>query len=448
MHSWLFPNLGPFLVPLAAALGLLWLPWGRLVWELLAHPTRRKLLAALVLIPSGWLVIETVRSWDALGGPWGLLGASQWNFRPTLAAASLGGVWLVSFLIVTVNVAFAIALMPPTSRGVRRIAVGVICSVLTIGPAWYALQPSLDATRVARVAIIQPGIVKGSHTDVDAGELRSESLTRTIAGSDVDLVVWGESSFDYDFSERPDLLARLEELSREVGAPILVNQDARRAAGGGTYHYKTAVLITPTGIAGTYDKIRLIPLGEYIPFRFALGWIARFSEAAKENVRRGHQLAVFDANGLRIGPLVCFESAFPDMSRNLANRGADLIVVQSSTSTFQDSWAPAQQASLAAVRAVESGRTVVHAALTGDSVAFDARGRRLGLLDTHRSGVLTVSVPISHDVTPFDRAGDWVIAGSVIALTAAAVVTGVRRGRTASRRRAVEDTRDEDLRLS
>jgi apolipoprotein N-acyltransferase len=88
--------------------------------------------------------------------------------------------------------------------------------------------------------------------------------------------------------------------------------------------------------------------------------------------------------------LICFESAFPDMSRADARRGAQLIVYQTSDSTFQGSWAPAQHASLGALRAAETGRPVVQAALTGVSAAYDAQGRLLASMTTAQRGLLTV----------------------------------------------------------
>ena len=424
MHHWLIPNIGPFILLAAAGLGVLWLPWGWLVWTLLGRG--RVSASSLVLVPSGWVCIEAVRSWSSLGGPWGLLGASQWNFRPTLASAALGGVWLVSFLIVAANVACVIVISKATIARVRVAVIAVLGAAIAFGPLWYAAQPTTHAKRELRVALVQPGVVHGNAPRVDIGEQESETLTRSLAGSHVDLVVWGESSFGYDLSQRPDLLDRLENLVRDVGADLMINIDTKGVNGA---IHKTSVLITPTGIGGSYEKMRLVPFGEYIPFRFAIGWLDRFTEAARQNRLRGNHLAIFHTAGMNVGPVICFESAFPDMSRNLANMGADLIVAQTATSTFQDSWAPAQHASLAAVRAVETGRPVVQAALTGESTAFDVHGRRLGKLTTTQHGTLIVTVPLVHEMTLFDRLGDWMPALAFSSLLLAAIAVSVRRAR-------------------
>jgi apolipoprotein N-acyltransferase len=175
--------------------------------------------------------------------------------------------------------------------------------------------------------------------------------------------------------------------------------------------------------------MRLVPFGEYIPARPLLGWATSVGRAAGEDRRRGDHQVVMNADGLRIGPLVCFESAFPDMSRNLAGMGAQLLVAQSSTSTFQGSWAPAQHASLAALRAAESWRPMVHATLTGISAVYDARGRRIGpRLGTDRSTAAVYDVPTAAGRSPYDRYGDWVVKLAVLLLAvAAAYEVAVRR---------------------
>ena len=128
----------------------------------------------------------------------------------------------------------------------------------------------------------------------------------------------------------------------------------------------------PTG--DRYDKMRLVPFGEYVPARSLLGWATSVGKAAGEDRRRGTEQVVMNAgDGLRIGPMVCFESAFPDMSRHLA-AGRRRVAARASRRPRRSSssWAPEQHASLAALRAAETGRPMVHATLTGVSAVYGA----------------------------------------------------------------------------
>ena len=243
----------------------------------------------------------------------------------------------------------------------------------------------MPAVRHVTVALVQQGIQPSRASRVNASLRLSEGL----GAARPDLIVWGESSVGYDI-ERADtgLLDRIEALAAGTGAQILVNQDSTLPGGGKS---KVALLIGPHGVAGSYVKTRLVPFGEYIPFRGALGWLTSISKAAPSNMIPGdgaHLIHAVDRAGqpLPLGVLICFESAFPDMSRVDADLGAQLIIYQTSDSTFQSSWAPAQHASLSAVRAAETGRPVVQAALTGDTVAFDARGRLLALMTSAHRG--------------------------------------------------------------
>ncbi|HEY9438222.1 MAG TPA: apolipoprotein N-acyltransferase [Streptomyces sp.] len=440
VHHWLVPSLHVFIVVLGAALGLLWAPWGVLVRRLLGGtPSVPRSLVCVAALPSGWLMIELVRSWQGLGGPWGLLGASQWEFSPALRAASVGGVWLVSLLVLAVNTAVVLLIVGAAARTAAVIAL-VGCTLATA--AMWAWAPQPEPAGQARIAVVQPGIIDGPGS-VNRRLARSEELTRSLTGRDVDLVVWGESSLAVDLSRSPRTADDIAELSRLVGAPVLVNMDARQTDRAGRAGiFKSAVLVGPDGPTGDrYDKMRLVPFGEYIPARSMLGWATSVGKAAGEDRLRGSHPVVMDLPGerrLRLGPLVCFESAFPDMSRHLTRDGAQLLVFQSSTSTFQNTWAPAQHASLAALRAAESGRPAVHATLTGISAAFGPEGEPVGeQLGTDASAATVYDVPLARGSTLYVQLGDWAVYGAVAVLVVLGAAAGVRRLRGPARARPV-----------
>ncbi len=423
-HYWLIPNIGPALLLVAIVLGALWAGVGVSAWALLRPPmTLGRSLAALVVVPSYWLLVEWIRSWQALGGPWALLGASQWQHPAMLALASVGGVWLVSFALVAANTGIVILVTAP--RAALR-AVGAVAAAVAAGagPLAFALTPVVHPAGQVTVVLVQPGYQAHPSPLGTA----SQRLTARLGPLRPDLIVWGESSIGEDLRFHHALLDQLRRLSATVGAPILVDQDSFTPGG----KSKVAVLVDSGGIVATYTKTRLVPFGEYIPFRQQLGWLTRISKAAPSNMIPGDGARVMTVPGgrpLKLGVLICFEAAFPDMSRADTRHGAQLIVYQTSDSTFQGSWAPAQHASLSAVRAAETGRPVVQAALTGVTAAFDAQGRQLAWLGTARRGVALVRldlVPATH-FTLFDHIGDTVPWAAIAICFLAALVALNRR---------------------
>jgi apolipoprotein N-acyltransferase len=464
MLSWMAPQIGPGLVLLGGVMGWMWSPFAVAVRRLLrpgASWWRR--LAAFAVVPSCWLIPEWIRSYQGMGGPWDLYGATQWQHPAVLALASVGGVWLVSVALVLANVALMLvvgaawpllldpsaashpgAAVAPGSGRRQRAALGAagvaaFAVAAGAGPLAFALTAPFPSVRAVNVAMVQPGVVKNTTLSADASETLTSELSQggTLGGVKPDLIVWGESSIADDLTGSTSadraLLRQIEVLSAKDGAEILVSQDTTPPGKG---HEKWAVLVSQSGVKGIYVKTRLVPFGEYIPFRAQLGWLTSISKAASSNMVPGtgaHLLMATDRAGrpLPIGVLICFESAFPDMSRVDADLGAQLIVYQSETSTFQGTWGPDQHASLAALRAAETGRPVVQAALTGDTVAFDARGRQLVWLGQSGHGVVSVrlELPAATARTFYDQAGDFVMWTGVAVTGLAGLVTlGRRRG--------------------
>jgi apolipoprotein N-acyltransferase len=394
------------------------------------------------VVPSCWLLTEWLRSWQALGGPWAVFGVSQWQHPAVLALAAVGGVWLVSFVLVLANVAIVLlltslprigaALLPGSSWrwGLAGAGVATVLASIFAGPLAFALTPLSPAVRQVTIAMVQPGVVSNATLAAHASQTLTAELSRdgAVDGVRPDLIVWGESSINEDLTLPAShaLLTQFEARSAEDGADLLVSQDTTVPGKG---HEKWSVLVSPAGIKGIYVKTRLVPFGEYIPFRQQLGWLTKISKAASSNMIPGlgaHLLYATDREGrtLPIGDLVCFESAFGDMARVDTDKGAQLIVYQSATSTFQGTWGPDQHASLGAVRAAETGRPVVQAALTGDTVTFDARGRLLAWMGQDQHGVVAVrlGLPAASARTIYDRLGDYIPWAALAVAVAAALV--------------------------
>ena len=424
-HYWLIPNIGPALLLVAIVLGACWAGAGVSAWALLRPPmTAGRCLAALVVVPSFWLLVEWIRSWQALGGPWALLGASQWQHPAMLALASVGGVWLVSFALVAANTGLVILITAPRAA-LRVLGAAAAAVAAGAGPLAFVLTPPVQPAGYVTVALVQPGFQPHPSPLGTA----SQALTARLGPLHPDLIVWGESSIGYDLRFHHALLDRLRRLSATDGAPILVDQDSYTPVG----KSKVAVLIDSGGVVASYTKTRLVPFGEYIPFRQQLGWLTKISKAAPSNMIPGDGARVMTATlpggrPLKLGVLICFEAAFPDMSRVDTLHGAQVIAYQTSDTTFQRSWAPAQHAALSAVRAAETGRPVVQAALTGVTAAFDAQGRQLAWLGTAQRGTALVRlalVPPSY-LTLFDRIGDTV-PWAAIAICVLAALVAVNR---------------------
>jgi len=453
---WMAPEIGPAVLLVAAVFGVLWVPFGVAAQKLLRPPVSwPRALAALVVVPSCWVLTEWLRSWQALGGPWAVFGVSQWQHPAVLALAAVGGVWLISFVLVLTNVAIVLLLQSlprvgaivlpgsPWRLGLAGLGVAAVLASVLAGPLAFALTPPSPVARQATIAMVQPGVINNDSLRAHASETLTAQLSQggTLGGVRPDLIVWGESSIAVDLTlpSSATTLHQIEALSAADGADILVSQDATVPGKG---HEKWSVLVSPTGIKGIYVKTRLVPFGEYIPFRQQLGWLTKISKAASSNMIPGtgaHLLYATDRQGrpLPIGVLVCFESAFPDMARVNTDQGAQLIVYQSATSTFQGTWGPDQHASLGAVRAAETGRPVVQAALTGDTVAFDARGRLLAWTGQGGHGVVTVrlGLPAPSARTIYDRLGDYV-AWAALAIAAAAALVMFANSRGLPGRRA------------
>ncbi len=426
VHHWLLPSLHVFTLVIAALMGVLWVPWGLLVRRFLAaalgRAGRRRARRPAVGVAHGGAGPFVAGAGRAVGHDrlqpvaGGARAAAGVGRRGVAAQLPGGG-------------CERRGRRPCLVRESRVPAVAGLVATAAVTSAAWVWSPRPEADGGVRIALVQPGIVGGPEKRF----AREEALTRQLAGEDVDLIVWGESSVGFDLAgARPGETAGLALAHDRHRHPRQRGRQTLRPA----RHLQEFGAVGPDGPTGDrYDKMRLVPFGEYIPARSLLSWATSVGKAASEDRRRGSEQVVMTVGGgLRIGPMVCFESAFPDMSRHLAQDGADVLIAQSSTSTFQHSWAPEQHASIAALRAAETGLPMVHATLTGVSAVYGPSGERVGSwLGTDASTSAVYDVPLARGVTPYVRLGDWAVHGAVLVLL---VLGGVEGARVLRRRRS------------
>src|SRR5215469_4197424 len=264
---WMAPEIGPAVLLVGSVFGVLWIPFGVAAQKLLRPPLSwPRALAALVVVPSCWLLTEWLRSWQALGGPWAVFGVSQWQHPAVLALAAVGGVWLISFVLVLSNVAIVLLLQslprvgpavlswPPAAAGLPGASwrpglagLGVAAALVSVvaGPLAFALTPPSPTVRQATIAMVQPGVISNDSLRAHASETLTAELSRggTLGGIRPDLIVWGESSIAVDLT-LPQYAATLHQiaaLAAADGADVLVSQDTTVPGKG---HEKWSVLVS------------------------------------------------------------------------------------------------------------------------------------------------------------------------------------------------------------
>jgi apolipoprotein N-acyltransferase len=417
----------------------------------------------LLLLPACWATLELLRAHAPLGGfPWGILGVSQHGGGPLLPLARVVGAYGLSAVIVAVNLAVAAWIRALAARGSpppgpqaprgwpgwpgwrslgRVVAWPVLAVALTLSGLLAPAPPPSGAP--LRLAVIQAGLLGGHGLDRGASTeaVFSNHLARTeaLAGQlGPDLVIWGEGSVDEDPLTSPDRLERIRRAARRAGAPLLVG--ATTAAGGD--HYATdALLFTERGeLAGRYRKRRLVPFGEYVPMASLMGRVLPVTREGVpfDKVPGGH-LEPIAVGGVRVGTIICWESAYAEDPRTLVREGAQVVVVATNNASFGEGPASRQHLASSQLRAVEEGRTVVQAAVSGSSAVIGPDGVARQQTGLYQQATIRAAVAPRRSLTLYARFGqgiEWVltalaVATLVIAVTAATPAGQRRRFRGA-----------------
>lgn len=368
---------------LALYLGL----WHGLFCWLAGRLLQRGDAISVLLVPAVWVALEWVRGLGPSGFPWNLLGYAWVDVPGALDATRWIGSHGLSFLVA----ASGLGLLLLGRRETRRRALAVLVAVAAVLAVarWTNRGPRAEGERGVDVAVVQPNIHMATAAMVDAGpdgqfadlaanSARLFALSRQ-ACEPGRLVVWPESAgWPYQL-ERDGAFAGDIEALVAGGCSLLLNSARRDRTGEDERVFNAAYLLTPgpdRARRQTYDKMHLVPFGEYVPFGRSLPAVRQLARQAG-GFSPGDEVRLLEADGARLGVSICFEIVFPEQVAARVRRGANLLVTITNDSWYGRTWAPHQHLRPARFRAAENGRPLVRAAITGISAVIDRRGRVL-----------------------------------------------------------------------
>jgi apolipoprotein N-acyltransferase len=383
---------------------------------------------------AAWTAIDWLRGLWPLGGfTWASLGVSQVSNGITVRLAVIAGVFGVTFIV-----AFAAALLAEAAARERllgpRLRLVGLAAAAALAPI---VIPFAAATgRPIDVAAIQVDFSKAvqqrSRVGGDIAVTRLNlDLHRTLKDAPPELAVWGESALD---PGSLDIIDEVRATIADVGVPVLAGAtsgDIRSARRNGEPLFNQAVVFDGRGeVADVYRKTHLVPYGEYIPWKAVVGWISALDQISYE-LTPGERLHTLSAPGLpRFAAPICFENSFPALDRELVRQGAEFLVVLTNNAAYEETAASAQHLQMSRMRAIEDGRWVVHAAVSGISAFIDPTGRTEQETDLFEPAVIRGTIRASTARTLSVRWGDWL---PLVSLAFVVGMAAVPRGRPTGR---------------
>lgn len=365
---------------------------------------------ALFVIPALWVSLEYIRAHLFTGFGWALLGYSQYLNLPIIQIADITGAYGVSFLIVMANVAIA-------KRSLRSLAMTLVIIALSLGYGYYKLNHQPEGYKI-RASVVQGNIPQDEKWDDVHKEgilKRYISLTEEAALDKPDLIIWPETSSPGFINADKGLQESVSDLAKTAGKPILVGAPTIDETG---EYRNSAVMFSEKGdVIKQYDKLHLVPYGEFIPFEKELPFFRKLIVTG--DFVAGNEWTIFSlVQGqaqltTHFGVLICFEDIFSDLVRGFVRRGANFMVNITNDAWFKKTQAPYQHAQASVFRAVENRVSVVRSANTGLSCFISPTGRIISRVqdkngeDIFVSGHRTEDMAISsYGRTFYTRHGD------------------------------------------
>lgn len=364
-----------------------------------------------LLVPLAWAAVEYARTYLLTGFPWNLIATALIDFTSLIQIDRFGGPYFVGALVIfpSVVVAWWITQRPPQ---IARVFVGGSLGILLL--TWWGT--GLVASKlIARpngsdpvlAALLQPNITQQMRWD-DANVItiykKMMDMTERAAQHGAQVVIWPESTVPLSYTQTDFFRDSIEETSKRYGIDIILGSVATDPARPNGL-WNSAFLVSRGKTIGHYDKMRLVPFGEYVPLRRMLFFAEKLVHAVGE-----FEVGTNDRplEGIvKYGPAICYEVVYPQITRTQIRNGAGVIVTITNDAWYDGTSAPAQHLWQARLRAVEGDRYLLRAGTTGISAFVDPTGRVLESIPMGRDGIIYAKFQTRQTATPYIRFGDW-----------------------------------------
>jgi apolipoprotein N-acyltransferase len=369
----------------------------------------------LLFIPSIWVLLEYIRSHLFSGFGWALLGYSQYQNLPVIQIADITGVWGVSFLVMMANVAIykIISGQWRVASQEQKYLPSLLLIFFVLSYGYYKLHWLLvtDQRSQIKVSVIQPNIPQELKWEPAARIYILEQfadLTKKAAKDKPDLIVWPEAANPEVIGEENQAFFEILNLAKEIKIPLLIGS----VVTDGKNYFNSALLINNSGkITMRYDKLHLVPFGEYIPLKNFLPFLETVVPIG--DMTPGKVYTIFKLP-ITFSTLICFEDVFPELSRAFVKRGANFLVNITNDAWYKRTSASSQHLQASVFRAIENRVYLARAANTGISGFVAPSGKVISRIkngkhqDIFIAGFKTesIAIPKSKNLSFYTRYGD------------------------------------------
>jgi apolipoprotein N-acyltransferase len=397
--------------PMLALAGIVAVNTAVAIWagEFVARRTR---IPTVVTMPVAWTAVEWFRTYVPVAFPWNLLGYTAYHNLELIQFAEFTGVYGISALIVFFNAVVYVVIFRRGGYRLQTISLSTLTAMMIALVAFGAWRinnlknaPSVGSFKVAMVQGNIPQSLKWDPKFLPDSYKIYQEETADAAKHGVDLVVWPEAAaaflfqpddqYPVELASDAEYRTALLTLAKDQRAAILFGAPALARADGRLGFYNRAYLISANGqgeVDAHYDKIELVPFGEYVPARAILGYFVNKIVNGMGDLIPGSEQTLFDFKGAKLGILICYESIFPNLTRREVNEGADVLVNITNDAWYGESSAPYQVLAMAALRSVETKVPMVRVANTGFTALIEPSGRITNRTPLFKRGTTIVDV--------------------------------------------------------